>query len=73
VAERELEILMNYRDWQYHQHLLHKHGSAKFAKPTPRTARPADESFGDKYPLIALVIVINVACVLAVIGVLAFT
>jgi hypothetical protein len=73
VAERELEILMNYRDWQYHQHLLHLHDSAKFTRLTPRTARPADEVFADRHPLIALVIVLNVALALAVIGVLAFT
>jgi hypothetical protein len=60
------------KDWQRHHHLLHLHDSAKFTKPTPRHARPADESFGDKYPLIGLCMVITTACVLGVIAVLFF-
>lgn len=27
---------MNHRDWQYHQHVLHLHDSAKFTRLTPR-------------------------------------
>jgi hypothetical protein len=59
------------RDWQRHQHLLHLHDNAKFARPTPRqTDAPPDGC--DRCPLMAFCMVITTACVLGVIGVLCF-
>ncbi len=58
---------MRHHDWEVHHALLHKHGSAKFTRPTPRTEResPVLESFGNAHPREGLIIVVLCAIVLA--------